>query len=342
MYKWVVLCLFCLASISSTVAQTSATIDYDPDVVFIPHHHPAPPPSPLPTSAKTCTLPPESSYNPYNYQAGFSLDNHTYNPYTTTLTPYSGDPEPNANIYHEPKKPGDDPGHWARGDYKVTGWGSDKLWLDADVSATVIDGKGNPSNYGGFIAITNSGKAPIYFGLTTSVLNDKVLPGERVVRNLMVEQPKNGPEHLVEPTINVKFWVSEGVGTDPHCKSYMEYYRALDAMPLLAFTELEKKLPWTYKGGFSVASGKTGTYVSRFPGGYIEVVETPENSTFHYVNESSKPIFLDNSCTFTTGWSYIAIGPGLDRESSTSASGPPGTHVWDGGSCSYSVLAPPN
>jgi hypothetical protein len=184
-----------------------------------------------------CSAPPKAPYNPYsctgegpnsfNPYSQWESDSHTYNPYTRTLSPYSGDAEPNGNIFHEPKKPGDEPGHWERDDFKVTNWGSDRLYLKASVSAYITNGKGQPTAFGQYIEIDNANKAPIYFGLTTSVLNDKVMPGQHKTINLMIEQPKTGPKHEVTQIINVKYWVSTGVApTSQPCKTWHDFYVA--------------------------------------------------------------------------------------------------------------------
>jgi hypothetical protein len=239
-----------------------------------------------------CTLPPKAAFNGYSDQAGFSTDNHTYNPYTTTLEPYSGDPEPNANIYHEPKQPGDEPGHWARGDYTVRAGGSDKLYQDADLSAYITDGHGQPTAFGDYIEMASASKAPIYFGLTTSVLNDKIMPGAKRTISLGIYQSKTGPKQAIQITLNVKYWVSTGTAPSPPnaCSTNHEFYlNALKSQTNM--NAASKYMVWnTYpvilRGG---SSGSDVAYV-----GPMKLVQSysPHSSQINWTNTGTTLILM--------------------------------------------------
>jgi hypothetical protein len=195
-------------------------------------------------------LPPTEPFNGYSDQAGFSADGHKYNPFTSTLKPYSGDAEPNANIYHDAKKPGDEPGHWVRKDYIIVGSLNLHLQFDAHLSATVVNSSGNGNAYGGLIQLVNRNKAPIYFGLTTSVLNDKIMPGATRTINLGLSKPSSGkvPETIV--TLNVKYWVSEGSApTQAHegvrCPNWAAFMQAIPTMAPQDAQAAKKYLKYT-------------------------------------------------------------------------------------------------
>jgi hypothetical protein len=256
------LLLIALTSVSpsaeSQVPGThSGTIDAPDTAPVIIHHHNQPAPSP----AQACSLPPKRSFNPYDYQIVFDTDSHTYNPYTSGLNPYSGDPEPNANIFHEPKKAGDEPGHWARTEYPVSAFGNLNLTFDAHLDAHVTNGRGGRDLFGDWIEMTNRNKAPIYFGLTTSVLNDKIMPGQTRTIKLGIMQPTSAKKSAVEVNLNVKYWVSDGVAPPDavRCDSWNSYFSYLESLPYDQYRAVrnQRKWRWIQTTQYQAGGGET-------------------------------------------------------------------------------------
>lgn len=270
---------------------------------------------PTPTMISDCDRPPES-FNPYSYQPGFSVDTHTFNPYTTTLTPYSGDPEPNANIYHEPKKEGDERGHWERQDFVVNWTGSNKMFLAADVVAFITDAKGSPSLFGDYISIGNNNKAPVYFGLSTSVLNDKLMPGEHRIINLGLYQPKTGHKLVASQTINVKYWVSEGPAPSGYrsvrCSSWSVYYSSLSKMDRKRYADARFFIPWSYSKTVqdSELLGSSAELDFTFGKWTYSCGKSSETEVFE--NDGNSPVFVEAS--FRPGFPDVFyVPPGMHQ-----------------------------
>ena len=171
----------------------------------------------------TCTLPPVGTPAPVPHYVNnnFNNDSHQYNPYSSVDNDKAG-------LHHDAKQPGEY-GHWVTNQYQVTCGGADVMYRDTYLRAVILDSKGanacRTGPNGNFLNIDNgSNKYPAYFGLA-SVLNDKLLPGEKRIINVSAYHNVNGPGVTFEQTVTLKYWVDDPAG--PRCKTMTEYNQYL-------------------------------------------------------------------------------------------------------------------
>jgi hypothetical protein len=172
-----------------------------------------------------CTLPPAGTPVPVpRYVTGsFNNDSHQYNPYSSVDNDKAG-------LHHDAKQPGEN-GHWVTNQYQVACGGADGMYRDTYLRALIVDSKGGlaceTGPNGNFLSINNgSSKYPAYFGLA-SVLNDKLLPGEKKTINVSAYHNVNRPGVPFAQTVTLKYWTEDSAGV--RCKTAAEYNQYLVA-----------------------------------------------------------------------------------------------------------------
>ena len=82
-------------------------------------------------------------------------------------------------------------GHFKADNFRVSSWGSNKMFINTYLSAFISNSKGDPSTTGGYLRIYNaSSKFPAYFGLS-GVMNQKIEPGQTQMIYLPIYRSKN-------------------------------------------------------------------------------------------------------------------------------------------------------
>ena len=171
----------------------------------------------------TCTLPPVGTPAPVPHYVNnnFNNDSHQYNPYSSADNDKAG-------LHHDAKQPGEN-GHWVTKQYDVDCGGGKGLFEETYVYASIVNSENDlgcdTGPKGNFLSIKNSSaKYPAYFGLS-SVLNYRLLPGEKTTINVSPYHQVNKPGIRVVQTVNLKYWVDDPVG--PRCKTMTEYNQYL-------------------------------------------------------------------------------------------------------------------
>lgn len=97
-------------------------------------------------------------------------------------------------------------GSWVTDDFKVTCWGSDKLYLASFVTATVTDSSGEPLCDGAHVKIKNHySDHPIYFSVGNSSYSDQTL-GPKQQRIIPLSNNSSRKSQTTAVYVRVKFW----------------------------------------------------------------------------------------------------------------------------------------
>jgi hypothetical protein len=83
---------------------------------------------------------------------------------------------------------------WLTAVYHPSGWGSNRMFLETYGNATVVNSHRDPTNYGGFLEITNgSSKFPLYYGLS-GVINGRVDPLRSNLVDLVLDRSQRNKD----------------------------------------------------------------------------------------------------------------------------------------------------
>lgn len=98
-------------------------------------------------------------------------------------------------------------GHWQTGTYRVTGWGSDKLNLDADVQAVIACQDGSACAQGGYLDLHNWSKHAVKYQ-STETGSGTLAPGEQKSHYLPIYRSKNDYRSTVV-NLTITYWVDD-------------------------------------------------------------------------------------------------------------------------------------
>jgi hypothetical protein len=147
------------------------------------------------------------------------------------------------NIHHEAVLATDERGYWVVKTYPIDSGLNVSLQLDGHVSASQVDAEGNPDNTGRYLALVNDNRVPIYFNFngTSSLVDDKLMPGESRRIGLSIDQPIDKPWRSVSVPLTIMYWVSTRTAPAPpkRCSTNREFF--MNATKSQAVYEVAKR-----------------------------------------------------------------------------------------------------